>query len=548
MYRALTVRERCQVVARAPSGSDGGPAASELGRRRLEYWKDQPPFDTGEYFTQLLKYFGVDETAFVEALGISQQSLSERISLPPSWLELLEQAYVRPAYAYLDPLPGEEEFGFLNLAEPLVEDAIDRLRIGIAEILDTYPAPPFDPDTIEDVLLTNLPGPLMTRIGRTLVLELNVARLQDKLEGDDAAQRFRSFIRLLCDPEFAGSMVGEYPVMARQVAQCIDQWVEVSLEFLRRLCADWPIIVRTFDLDAETGPIIGLAGGAGDTHRSGRSVMIAEFESGFRIVYKPKGLAIDRHFIELVEWLNAAGCEPQLLMFRTIDCGDRGWAEFVERKDCANSQQVRRFYRRQGAYLGLLYVLNAGDFHFENVIASGEHPMLIDLETLMQPRFDRFEGRTADFAAQRDIAESVLSIGLLPMRLWSMGDYDGIDISGLGGAAGQLSPDRIPELTDAGTDAMRYVRNRAEISGDANRPVLDGVETSATDYVDEILEGFKSMYRLLAACKTDLLAPDSPIFAMAADEIRVLLRPTRTYGQLLYESFHPDLLPRFGRS
>ena len=40
-----------------------------------------------------------------------------------------------------------------------------------------------------------------------------------------------------------------------------------------------------------------------------------------------------------------------------------------------------RFYRRQGALLALLYALEATDFHAENLIASGEFPVLIDLET-----------------------------------------------------------------------------------------------------------------------------------------------------------------------
>jgi len=32
-----------------------------------------------------------------------------------------------------------------------------------------------------------------------------------------------------------------------------------------------------------------------------------------------------------------------------------------------------------------MYALEGNDFHFENIIAAGEHPMLIDLETLFQP-------------------------------------------------------------------------------------------------------------------------------------------------------------------
>ncbi len=35
--------------------------------------------------------------------------------------------------------------------------------------------------------------------------------------------------------------------------------------------------------------------------------------------------------------------------------------------------------------LALFYALEATDFHHENLIAEGEHPVPIDLETLFQP-------------------------------------------------------------------------------------------------------------------------------------------------------------------
>ena len=42
--------------------------------------------------------------------------------------------------------------------------------------------------------------------------------------------------------------------------------------------------------------------------------------------------------------------------------------------------------------------------------------------------------------------------------------------------------------------------------------------------------------------RSELLAGDGPLARFAQDETRVLLRPTRTYDQLLFESFHPDML------
>ena len=270
--------------------------------------------------------------------------------------------------------------------------------------------------------------------------------------------------------------------------------------------------------------------------------MIAEFASGFRIVYKPKSLSIDVHFQELLTWLNQKGCNPPLQTVIVVDRGDHGWVEFVARKTCNTRDELVRFYQRHGAYLALLYALNSNDFHLENLIAVGEQPILIDLETLLQPQFDTFDETLAYIAADKVMTESVMQVGVLPLRMWSNDEYGGIDISGLGGMAGQLSPDRIARLEDAGTDAMRYVRERIELPGDSNRPTLNGEEISATEHTEDIVTGFIHMYGLLLTHRVELMASDGPIAPFVHDEIRVLLRPTRTYDQLLTESFHPDVL------
>ncbi len=485
---------------------------------------------------------GMTEQEFERALGAPEETLSEHEAWAPAWLDELRQAYADPKSEPFEPPPGEEEIGFLNLIDPILEQALYQLWQEVERLLAAADSVPFDPETVEDVLLMNLPDQIIQRLGRTLVLELNVLRLQDGLVGENPRDRFLDFVGRLRDPEFVGALFDEYPVLARQLALCIRQWLNVSLECLTRLCADWELLKVTFGGGEDPGPLVRLAGGAGDTHRRGRSVMIAEFESGLRIVYKPKSLAIDIHFQDLLDWLNEVGCVPSVRTFTTLDRIEYGWAEFVERSECGSLDGLRRFYQRQGVYLALLHVLASTDFHFENVIAAGEYPMLIDLETMLQPLFERFDESDAESLAQKHMAESVLSIGLLPMRIWSGDDYQGIDISGLGGAGGQLSPDRIPSIADQGTDAMHYVRERMEIDGDANRPVLEGTEANAIEYIDDIVAGFEGTYRLVMQHREDLLRPDGLIEAFAEDSIRVLMRPTRTYGQLLYESFHPDML------
>jgi type 2 lantibiotic biosynthesis protein LanM len=374
-----------------------------------------------------------------------------------------------------------------------------------------------------------------------MVLELNVARLQGLLKGETPEKRWRSFLQCLSQRNTALNILQEYPVLAYQLVLCIDQWVAFSLEFLQHLCTDWEAIRTTFSQDSDPGVLVQVHS-AGDRHRNGRSVQIARFSSGFQVVYKPRPMALDVHFQALLSWINERGDHPPFGTLKILDCCTYGWMEFVTAQPCITAAEVGRFYERQGGYLALLYALEATDFHHENLIAAGEYPVLLDLETLFHPRVRDIGQNEAEQLASRALNHSVLRVGLLPQRRWANAESDGIDLSGLGAPAGQLTPQAVLSLEGAGTDEMRFIRKRISIPGRANRPSLHGADVAVLDYVEAIITGFTSVYRLLLKYRDDLLSASGPLAPFVEDEVRVILRPTRTYSILLQESFHPDML------
>src|SRR5207253_2966548 len=145
------------------------------------------------------------------------------------------------------------------------------------------------------------------------------------------------------------------------------------------------------------------------------------------LVYKPKSLAIDTHFQELLIWFNERGQHPAFRTFKVIDRGTYGWAEFIQVFECQSEQEVERFYERQGSYLALLYALEATDFHYENVIAAGEHPIPIDLEALFHPHA-LHDMILPEHPAHKVMSQSVLQIGLLPVSLWANHEAESIDV------------------------------------------------------------------------------------------------------------------------
>src|SRR5205085_5313321 len=149
--------------------------------------------------------------------------------------------------------------------------------------------------------------------------------------------------------------------------------------------------------------------------------------------YKPRAMTLDIHFQELLNWLNAQRQQPAFRTLTIIDKQTYGWSEFVTARDCTSREELERFYQRQGGYLALLYALEATDFHFENLIAAGEHPVLIDLEALFHGRDAATGLNTSVDLVHNTMGHSVLRIGLLPQRIWGDEVSDGIDLSGIGG-------------------------------------------------------------------------------------------------------------------
>ena len=528
----------------APSHIDQNPAPDQTAKRRLKQWRAQPPFNSNQtLFAQRLANDAITDKELSYILGESTLAMRDG-SVAPQWWVDISQAFSLSAPSQPVPFPeseGDELFGLLCIVEPLLHRAIGRVRRGADELTARFANCPMQEDSVAELLFSILANRLLGMLSRTAALELNVARLEGVLEGDTPEERFRSFLRQVRQHEKGFAIFREYPVLARQLANCIDSWTTFSLELLQHLCADWLQILSALRPEADPGVLVEVEG-TGDTHNRGRCVLILKFSSGFRLVYKPRSLSLDVHFETLLHWINEHVTDMQFRMPRTLNLGNHGWVEFVAAAPCATQEQVRRFYRRQGGYLALLYALQATDFHSENVIAAGEHPILIDLEALFHATPEDITAAEFDDPARYAIVNSVLRIGLLPGRVWGDAEQQGIDISGLGGRAGQLTPFAVPQWEKSATDEMQFTRKRVSFKGSQNRPSLANAELDPLDYVGEITTGFTDIYRFLLNNRDQLLSSDGPLACFADDKVRVLLRATRTYAVLLGESFHPDML------
>jgi len=181
----------------------------------------------------------------------------------------------------------------------------------------------------------------------------------------------------------------------------------------------------------------------------------------------------------MLGWCTDRGLPLGFRRPRTVDCGTHGWMEYVPAASCSERAEVGSFYRRAGSLLCLLWVLGATDIHLGNIIASGEHPVPIDLETLLQPRLPEMEsvthGSGAQVCALQRLRASALQTGLLPR--WHLRDeHTSHDLTGLGGGEPQDLPGLRRVWHDVNRDTMSTSAQPLHSPPGSSLPRLDGID------------------------------------------------------------------------
>jgi class II lanthipeptide synthase len=541
LLRAATIRERL------PVASAGRPSPEAM--TRLTRWRSQPPFaDEGPWQARLAAE-GLLETELLALLGEPDVAMGRNLGrrlCARAWMRLLKQTML--AEADSPELPDSSEpghsfdrIGLGRLCTPLMTEAKARLQAGLHALAAGTRTGMLDPGRLTEQLSESLPGVLEPMLLRSALLELHQARRAGELAGDTPEQRFSSFAESLGRPRRRRSLLMAYPVLGRQLAVAAQCWVNANLRLAGHLAADWELIAEVFAHGGPLGPVCRIVTGLGDRHRGGATVAKVTWADGLSLMYKPRPTLVDSHFQQLLRWVNDHGVTQQLRVVKCLGRLDHGWTEFVTAEPCADEPARRRFYHRQGELLALLYLLNASDMHAENLIAAGEQPVLVDLESLVQPDLGTAApASAAQQAAHAAIRGSVLMTGLLPRPDW-VGEAGGyVDASGLGSLAGQRAPLAVPRLIDAGKDTAHIKLDRPVMSGWANQPASPGAALRLLDYASEIVAGFTEVYRMCAANREELST--GPLAAFDGDEVRVVVRHTLWYDTVLQTAFHPDVL------
>lgn len=341
--------------------------------------------------------------------------------------------------------------------------------------------------------------------------------------------------------------ISQYPELERCFLKIAENWISNLEELLSRLQADKELLSKEFLAGNQPLQLENLTLSLSDPHNNGRTVALLEFANGQAVYYKPRDCSSDFNYAVLVDWFCRRGA--RLAAARTLNRGAYGWSEPVLKRECRNTGELNAFYKASGALLCFLYALKAVDSHFENVIAAGDLPVLIDCETLIYPDKDELMSWLAlppDF--ERD---SVFSSNLISPKYAEDSPLKRLpDTSALGCGAGADSFELpMPVLLNCNLDSM-YLEKRPSfeqllkhyLPKMNSQVIFKGQIQNFRDFKAEILSGFNEMYELFLKHQDELLESKSPLFAFQKQYVRAMFRPARVYTCLLQMASKPDLM------
>ncbi|MEI6455684.1 MAG: type 2 lanthipeptide synthetase LanM family protein [bacterium] len=524
------------------------------GRRftdRLEAWKKSVGPGDDEMFKRRLENDGIAGTDLPALLGTFTVSSEDRL---PGWVDPFREMLgflidyppegVNAEMTTIFGAGTEKKIPFLHILTPVVLFATRRVTAKAGGASDRL----FTPESrhLMNLQLASLLSMYMSQVLflefqafraiRQTTLERILNSLAETVEPESGL--YLEFVNKILNGGWP-DLFAEYSVLARIITTVKENWENNSLLFISRLDNDYDTIKSHFAGAIPPGKLIGFKGGISDVHNHGKSVISLAFESGLKLIYKPKNLELELAWSELLSWYNEKGLTPQLKPIDVINRGNYGWVGFIEPAPCTSEQEVTGYYKRIGALVGLIYLLNGNDCHKENLIAAGACPVIIDLESVMHHDGKTFMEEftdTASYLANMQFGTSVFRTGLLPA--WVTGKEGFIfDVSGIGSYDRSESPYRQLRWDAVNTDIMDLSYVPYPIQELPNIPLLNGKKQPPAPFTDEIISGFSDFYRLTLLHRSGI-----PLHLFAGKELRFIFRSTRIYGIIQKNLLKPEFM------
>jgi type 2 lantibiotic biosynthesis protein LanM len=388
-------------------------------------------------------------------------------------------------------------------------------------------------EKVIDAFIENHLAEMFNITGKVIALKLEEYKLKNSKE---KAPEFVQFLEsTFFSKESFLSFYEEFPVLAR-VCMVRTQYLIINFsDILMRLNSDYVELQKFLGIDALRFSDITLS--TGDSHEQGKAVSILYFDN-VKLIYKPKNLQISKVFSDFLDWCTSLGNESllSLKLPKGIYKESYSYNEFIEFDSCKTLKEVENYYTRYGYLIAICYLLNLNDLHIENIIACGEYPVIIDIETIFQVPVS-MEDDSLYIELLRELElESVASSFLLPTNL-SIGMDDQVDLSALSGKRVELNQ-KILAPVGINTENFHYEQTTSYFPGGNNIPTLnEEIEVNYKAYVLNIISGYDEFMSFVKANQTEFI---EFLNQFSDKKIRVLLKGTEKYAAMIRYSSHPN--------
>ena len=323
------------------------------------------------------------------------------------------------------------------------------------------------------------------------------------------------------------------PARAYAIANQIERTLANTIEFAGRLERDREDVAHLIGAPADA--VVDLTLACGDPHDGLRSVSIAAFASGARVVYKTKDLRVQQLWNDVValldeDFTSELGFEgPRELPLVVRE--DHAWVRFVEQDPAHDDPTATaRFMARMGGLAAVAALVRANDLWGDNLVTVGDQPYIIDVEAMLVPPFQGF----GDIPA---IMSGLVAMPLavhpdLPAAALGALTYDSAIASGI--EAGEAEGRRgsgFDTVTRRDGDGRGWV----SMVMDERRPTIDGLPPDLFAWWPDFERGYRCASRALAQRATSLRAL---LDRHADDRSRMIVQGTFDYYRAMYASWN----------
>ncbi|MDG4973406.1 type 2 lanthipeptide synthetase LanM [Lactococcus lactis] len=514
-HNAMTIEEKVEIYRKNPI---------EIGQDEVKKLIDKKNLVNKNEVKFICEYNGFNPQEFSFALSDNEELLNTKIN---PWLIKFNKILDNYDASELNFDEGQ----IIRGIAPFIQYTEEKLANFIKNLTEV---------SISEKALTSLILSYTTEIfnlvEKNIIVELNIYKEENGFNSKDPKLQFDEFMcKSFNDKNSYYVFYSKYAVSARLIIERTNYFINNITKMINRLVESKEEIRNKLSVDASILEDIELS--MGDSHEQGSSVVVLKFNQTSKIVYKPKNLDVCSAFTDFTEWVNAKSNLYNLKNPAGVYHADYAFIEYISYEPCETGQEVARYYERFGYYIASGYMFSMTDIHFENIIANGEFPVIIDGETMFQ--------NSIKFSNQEDVISkfqdeyyfnSILATALIPNVVKLEGE---LEISGLSGDEQKLStPVLLP--VDVGTSDFRYEKRDFKVEGSQNIPIYRGKKKQYKKYVHHIYNGFSKMLEFFLENKEEILSQTSPLHRFTNKTIRHLAKGTQSYSELLRFMNHPS--------